>query len=351
MRNSGHLLSPTVRLVSIAHETEIAWGIVGPGRIANKVVADFVHVPGARAVGVASRSRERAQAFADEHGLARAYGSYAEIIADPELDILYIATPHPQHHAIALAAIEAGKAVLVEKTFTATVAGAEEIAAAARARGVFAMEAMWTRFQPAIVEARRLIDEGAIGEVRQVQADLGVDRPYDETDRLFDPAQGGGALLDLGVYVVSFAQYLLGVPDRVEVVGSLAPTGVDWEVGLLLGYEDGRAAALLGSLRGHTPGAARIHGTKGWIDVPPRFHHPKRIVLSRPGKEPEEIVRPPIGDGYAHELIEVTEGVRAGRTESAVMPLDDTIAVQRILNGAAERLGVFHSEDPSAMAP
>ena len=146
------------------------------------------------------------------------------------------------------------------------------------------MEAMWTRFQPAIVEARRLIDEGAIGEVRQVQADLGVDRPYDETDRLFDPAQGGGALLDLGVYVVSFAQYFLGVPDRVEVVGSLAPTGVDWEVGLLLGYEDGRAAALLGSLRGQTPGAARIHGTKGWIDVPPRFHHPKRIV-SEPTRE------------------------------------------------------------------
>ena len=209
------------------------------------------------------------------------------------------------------------------------------------------MEAMWTRFQPAIVEARRLVDEGAIGEVRQVQADLGVDRPYDPTDRLFDPAQGGGALLDLGVYVVSFAQYFLGVPDRVEVAGSLAPTGVDAEAGLLLAYADGKAASLLISLRGASPGAARIQGTAGWIDVPPRFHHPKRIVLKRRGQDPEEISKPASGTGYAHELIEVTEAVRAGRTESSIMPLDDTLAVQQVLNGACEALGVFHSEDVS----
>jgi predicted dehydrogenase len=330
---------------------EIVWGIVGPGRIARLVINDFPHVPGARVLGVASRSKARADAFAADHGLERAYGSYAEIIADPDLDVLYIATPHPQHRAIALAALRAGKAVLVEKTFTATVAGAQAIVAEARSRQLFAMEAMWTRFQPAIVEARRLVADGAIGEVRQVQADLGVDRPYDETDRLFDPAQGGGALLDLGVYVVSFGQYFLGVPERIEAVGSLAPTGVDWEVGLLLGYPDGRAAALLGSLRHHTPGAARIQGTKGWIEVPPRFHHPHRIRLVRAGHEPEEIARPPLGAGYSHELIEVTECVRAGRTESAVMPLDDTLAVQRILNHAAEQLGVFHAEDASALLP
>ena len=126
--------------------------------------------------------------------------------------MLYISTPHPQHYEIVLAAIDAGKAILVEKTFAATVAGAEEMIEAARKRGVFAMEAMWTRFQPAIVAARQLVDDGAIGEVRQVQADLGVDRPYDPTDRLFDPTQGGGAMLDLGVYVVSFAQYFLGAP-------------------------------------------------------------------------------------------------------------------------------------------
>jgi predicted dehydrogenase len=323
----------------------VRWGIIGPGRIASQVINDFPCVEGAEALAVASRSIERAQRFADEHGLARAYGSYAEILSDEDVDAVYIATPHPQHHAIALAAIAAGKAALVEKTFTATVAGAEEIIAAARQRQVFLMEAMWTRFQPAIVAARALVDDGAIGEVRQLQADLGVDRPYDPADRLFDPAQGGGAMLDLGVYVVSFAQYFLGVPDRVEVNGSLTPTGVDAEAGLLLGYADGRAATLLISLKHHTPGAARIHGTKGWIEVPPRFHHPRRIVLCRKGQEPETISRAPLGTGYSHELIEVTEGVRAGRIESTIMPLADTLAVQRILNQACEVLGVFHTED------
>jgi predicted dehydrogenase len=310
-------------------------------------VPDFAHVPGGSVVAVASRSAERAEQFAAEHGIDRSYGSYAEIIRDEDVDALYIATPHPQHYRIALAAIDAGKALLVEKTFAATVAGAEEIVETARQRGVFAMEAMWTRFQPAIVAARRLVEEGAIGEVRQVQADLGVDRAYDPGDRLFDPAQGGGAMLDLGVYVVSFAQYFLGTPDSVEVVGSLAPTGVDWEAGLLLGYRDGRVASVLMSLRNPTPGAARLHGTGGWLEVKPRFHHPTEIVLGRTGHEPETIVQPRLGKGYSHELIEVTEAVRVGRTESSIMPLDDTLTVQRILNGACEQLGVYHSEDLS----
>jgi len=287
---------------------------------------------------------ERAQAFADKHRLERAYGSYDGLINDDDVDALYIATPHSQHLHPALAAIKAGKAVLIEKTFTATVAGAEEIIRAARDHHVFAMEAMWTRFQPAIVAVRELIADGAIGEVRQVYADLGVDRPFDPQDRLFNPDLGGGAMLDLGVYVVSFAQHFLGNPDRVEVSGSLTPTGVDAEAGLLLGYQDGRAATLLMSLRNPTPGMARIHGTEGWIEVPPRFHHPHYIVLQRTGGEPEVIRRPPSGTGYSHELIEVTECLVDGRTESEVMPLDDTLAVQRILNGACESLGVYHYE-------
>ncbi len=335
----------------MALDRDVRWGIVGPGRIASKVVEDFAVTPNAVCVAAASRSAERAASFAAEHGLERSYGSYAEIIAAPDIDVLYIATPHPQHYAIALAAIEAGKSLLIEKTFTATVAGAETIAAAAGERGVFVMEAMWTRFQPAIVAARELIADGAIGDVRQVQADLGVDRPYDPSDRLFDPAQGGGAMLDLGVYVVSLAQHFLGDPTSLSVSGSLAPTGVDAEAGLLLGYDDGRAAALLISLRGATPGAARIQGTRGWIDIPPRFHHPRSIVLHRTGAEPEDLVRPRLGGGYAHELIEVTECVRAGQVESRIMPLRDTIAVQHVLNGACEQLGVFHSEDSTAYAP
>lgn len=324
---------------------EVRWGIVGPGQIAEAVVQDFAHVPRARTVAVGSRSADRAQAFADKHGLERAHGSYGAILADPEVDALYIATPHPQHLMIALAGIEAGKALLIEKAFTATPAGAEELVAAARTAGVFVMEAMWTRFVPAMVAARELVAEGALGEVRQVQADLGVDRPYDPAGRLFNLALGGGAMLDLGVYVVSLAQHFLGSPDRVAVSGSLAPTGVDVEAGLLLGYDDGRAAALTISLRHPTPGAARIAGTDGWIDIRPRFHHPDTIVVNRRDQEPETITRPAAGGGYSHELVEVTEAVLAGRTESAVMPLADSLAVQRVLNDACEQLGVHHAED------
>lgn len=326
---------------------EIRWGVVGPGRIAESVLPDFAFVPHARVVAVASRSQERADAFAARHGIDRAHRSYAAILADPEVDVLYVATPHAQHHAVALAALRAGKALLVEKSFTATTAGAAEVIDTARRTGVFAMEAMWTRFQPAVVALRELVGDGAIGEVRSVQADLGVSREYDPADRLFAPALGGGALLDLGVYVVSFAQLLLGTPDRVLATGSLFPSGVDAEAALLLGYDDGRTATLLASLRQGLPGQARVFGTAGWIDVLPRFHHPDTIVLHRAGAEPETITRPPTGEGYAHEFVEVTECLRAGRTESTVMPLADTLAVQDVLGQAAEQLGVRHAEASS----
>jgi predicted dehydrogenase len=325
---------------------EIRWGIVGPGRIAEKVVRDFAVVDGARPVAVASRSLDRAQAFADRHGLDRAHGSYAEIIADPDVDVLYVATPHTHHHALALAALHAGTALLVEKSFTATTAGAVEVVDLARRTGVFVMEAMWTRFQPAVVALRDLVADGAIGEVRSVQADLGVAREYDPVDRMFDLTLGGGALLDLGVYVVSFAQMLLGTPQRLVAAGSLFPSGADAEAALLLDYGDGRSATLTTSLRNALPGQARVFGTTGWIDVPPRFHHPDTIVLHRTGADPETITRPPRGAGYAHELIEVTQCLRAGRTESSIMPLADTLAVQTLLGEAADQLGVRHAEAP-----
>jgi predicted dehydrogenase len=322
----------------------IRWGVVGPGRIADKVTQDFPHVEGAEPVAVASRDLARAEEFAARHGIGRAHGSYRAIIEDPDVDVLYLATPHPIHSAIALAAIDAGKALLVEKAFTATVAGAVEVIERARSAGIFVMEAMWTRFQPAVVAVRELIAEGAVGDVRSVQADLGILRPWDPSDRLFSLELGGGAVLDLGVYPISFAQMLLGDPVRVTAGGSTFPTGADAEAAVLLEFGDGRTATLACSLRGETPGSARVFGTEGWIDVVPRFHHPETIVLHRFGAEPETITRPPLGEGYAHELIEVTECLRAGRTESAVMPLADTLVVQDVMGQALDQLGVRHVE-------
>ncbi len=327
----------------------IRWGIAGPGRIADSLAKDFEHVDGAELVAIGSRSQQRAEAFAARHGAARAHGSYAALLADPDVDVIYIATPHPQHRAIALAAVRAGKAVLVEKAFTATAAGAREIAALARSEGVFAMEAMWTRFQPVMVRVRSWLAQGAIGEPRMVQADLGVVRDFDPKDRLFDPALGGGALLDLGVYVTSFAQMVLGTPERVHCIGSVGSTGVEEEAALLLGFPSAATAVLSTSLHSPMPGQARVFGTAGWIDVLPRFHHATQAVLHRHGAVPEAVTLAPTGAGYAHELIEVSDGVRAGRTESEVMPLADTVAVQEVLEEAARQLGISWSEDPGVL--
>ncbi|MGY4718770.1 Gfo/Idh/MocA family protein [Naumannella cuiyingiana] len=322
----------------------VRWGIAGPGNIANSLAADFPHTPHAELVAVASRSAERARRFADEHGTARAYGSYRELIDDPDVDVIYVATPHPQHLAIAEAALRAGKGVLVEKSFTATLAGTQRLVEVARETGRFAMEAMWTRFQPAIAKARELVADGAIGRLGGVQADLCIGRSFEAGNRLFEPETGGGALLDLGVYPVSFAQHFLGDPDRVEAMGARYDNGADSSATVQLGYADGRLASLYCSIENAGPGRAMLLGSDGWIEVPPRFHHPDRVILHRKGAEPEEFVAPRTGAGYAHELIEVTEAVRAGRTESELMPLSDTVAVMAILQQAADQIGLEFAE-------
>jgi predicted dehydrogenase len=327
----------------------VRWGVAGPGRIASNVVGDAPHVPGAEFVAVASRSAERAKAFAARYGIPRVHDSYQAILDDDDVDVLYIATTHPQHRAIALAALRAGKAVMVEKAFTVTPEATREIVDLATSSGTFAMEAMWTRFQPVVVRVRQLIADGALGEVRSVQGELCVQAPRDPDDRFLNPAVGGGAVFDLSVYPISFAQMVLGTPDTVQAHGVLAETGVDLEEAMLLGFTGGRSATLFCSIRCASPGQMRIFGTDGWIDVLPRFHHPDTIVLHRTGAEPETIVAPRTGGGYAHELIEVTECVAAGKTQSEVMPLADTVAVQDVMGEVARQLGMRVEEGPAQL--
>jgi predicted dehydrogenase len=306
-------------------------------------VEDFAHVTGALVVAVGSRREDTASAFAQAHDVPRAH-TYRGLVDDPDVDVVYVATPHPHHHALAVAAIEAGKAVLVEKAFTATLAGAQEVVDLARAKQVFCMEAMWTRFQPVVRKARALVDAGEIGEVRMVQADLGAFRSYDPTSRLFARELGGGATLDLGVYPVSIAQHFLGDPDRVHAVGTSYPNGADASVSVLLGYDDGRSASLVASLEGESGGRAVVIGTHGSIELAPRFHHPRTIVVRRNDGPAEEITLDPVGRGYTHEIDEVDRCLAEGLLESEVMPLRDTLAVQRVMQETLEQLGVTPHE-------
>lgn len=314
------------------------WGIAGTGWMAEAFVADLALVPGAEPVAVGSRTRERATDFAVRQGIEHAL-TYDELVR-ADLDVLYVATPHPHHRDLALAAIDAGTAVLVEKAFTATLAGAREVVDAARAAGVFCMEAMWTRLQPAVVHARELVDAGEIGEPLFVQADLGAFRAYDEGSRLFDPALGGGSLLDLGVYVASIAQHFLGTPDVVVASGTTYPNGADASAVLHLGHEDGRAASLVCALASETPGRAVIAGTRGSIEIEPRFHHPTQVTIRRNGATGERLELPAVGRGYTHEIEHVEQCLAQGLTESPVVSLDDTIGVQWVIEEALAQLGV-----------
>ena len=326
----------------------VRWGIAATGRMAETFVTDLAHVPDAEVAFVGSRSPGSAADFAERFG-ATGSGTYSDLVAagrDKAVDVIYVATPHPQHHALALAAIAAGTPLLVEKAFTATLAGAEEVVAAARAAQVFCMEAMWTRFQPAVALVRELVAAGEIGDVLTVQADFGIHRDFDPQSRLFDLALGGGSVLDLGVYTISFAQHFLGRPDRVSTTGTTYPNGADASAAIQLSYDDGRAASLTCTLSSVTPGRAVLAGTRGSIELVPPFHHPTRIVVRRNGEAPEEMDRPATGRGYAHQAEEVHRCLAAGLTESPVLPLADTLDVQWVLEEALGQLGITMAEAP-----
>lgn len=313
------------------------WAIAGPGQIAAIIAQEFHHVPDAELVAVGSRSAERARAFADRFEIPQSFGDYAELFAS-DVDAIYLATPHGQHTELALAAIEAGKAVLVEKSFTTSVTDTASIIDAARARGVFVMEAMWTRFLPAVAKLRELVDAGALGQVRTVYGDLLAFREFDPDHRLFNPDLGGGAVFDLGVYCLSFVQHFLGTPTSVQAVGGRFSNGVDSGAGILLGWPDGRYATQAVDLTAPGPGRQVVAGTLGWVEVKPRFHRADQLSVHLRGADPVELTVPKLGAGYAHEFIHVNQCLADGLTESPVMPLSDTLAVQKLMAEVLDRL-------------
>ncbi|MFD3623505.1 Gfo/Idh/MocA family protein [Streptomyces sp. NPDC058698] len=329
-------------------EQKTRWGILATGGMAATFTADLVDMPDAEIVAVASRSAEPAKAFAERFGIPRAYGDWESLARDEEIDVVYVATPHTAHRAAAGLMLESGRNVLCEKPFTLNVREAEELVALARGNGRFLMEAMWMYCHPMVRRLKALVGDGAIGEVRSVHADFGLEGPFPASHRLRDPALGGGALLDLGVYPVSFAQLLLGEPSDIAARAVLSEESVDLQTGALLSWESGALASVHCSIVGGTATSASITGSKGRVDIPYGFFFPERFTLHRTGRDPEEFAADP-ADGargsLKHEAAEVMRALRAGETESPLVPLDGTLAVMRTLDTIRDRVGVRYPQE------
>ncbi len=318
----------------------IRWGILGPGSIAHKFAVGLQAIPEGELVAVGSRDPQRADAFGDQYGAPNRHASYEALSTDPDIDAVYVATPHPFHQDHSIRCLEAGKAVLCEKPFTINAAEAKAVVACARARGVFLMEAMWTRCLPIMGQVRRWLDAGAIGVPLMVSADFGFRAGVNPAGRLFNRALGGGALLDIGIYVVSFAAMVLGAqPAQIAAAAHLGATGVDEQTGIVLRYSGGAIANLSCAIRAAIAREAYIVGSEGTIVIDPSWWKGESATLKAGGRE-ERVELPLAGNGYNYEAREVARCLGEGRTESAVMPLDETVALMRILDEIRAQIGL-----------
>ncbi len=319
----------------------IRWGIIGVGWMADQF-ANAVNAHTASTVhAVSSRTLEKAQAFAASHQVTTAYGSVADLVADPAIDVIHVSSPHSDHLANALEAIAAGKNVLVEKPICRNVGEARTLIDAARAANVFVMEAMWTRFLPHMVEIKRAIADGEIGQVISLQADHGQAFPYDPTNRWWNPDLTGGALLDLGIYPVSFAHDILGVPAHIAAVGQMTDTKVDGQVSMVLSYGPSTQATLQTTLWSQTPTLGAISGTEGRIEIAGPFYREAAFRVIRADGARDV---PYVGaeNGYAYEAAEVARRVTAGEKFSPAMTPEMTLEVMTTLDEVRRQIGLTY---------
>ena len=320
--------------------TPIRWGIAATGGIATRFASDMALVPDGHAVAVASRTVERAEAFAGEHGIARAHGSYEALAEDPDVDVVYVASPHVRHASDTLMFLEAGKPVLCEKPFALDLVQATAMVAAARERGLFLMEAIWSRFLPAYHVLRDLLGEERIGPPTVVDADFGFARPIDPVHRLFDRALGGGALLDLGIYPLQLCSLVLGPPTSISAVARLGETGVDEQVAAVLGHEGGGVGTVRAALRSRLTCEASISGSEGRIALPAFMHCPDHVVLET--SERRRIDCAYEGTGLQHEIAEVQRCLAEGLTESPLLPLSETLRLAATMDEVRAQIGLTY---------
>lgn len=328
----------------------IRWGILGTGQIARTFAAALRDVPDAVLHAVASRTLETAQVFAGEFGAAQCHGDYQSLANDDAIDVIYIATPHTFHAENALMCLHAGKPVLCEKPFTMNARQARQVIAVAREKNLFLMEAMWTRFLPALQEAKRLIAAGEIGRPHHVQADLGFAAEVGPTHRLRNPDLGGGGLMDIGIYPLSIAAFFLGDIASVHAIAELGETGVDEQTAFSLRHRQGGLSSCICSTRANSPIELMVAGERGYLRLHTPFFRADAITVHVQNEESRTIAMPYRGNGYTHEAMEVMRCLRAGLTESPVMPLDETLALMACMDDMRQQFGLRYAEDAPVTA-
>ena len=324
----------------------IRWGILSTGKMARTFADNLRLAQGAEVTAVASRAQEKADAFGDEFNIPRRYDDYTQLAADADVDVVYIATPNSMHKEHTLMALESGKAVLCEKPFATNASEARVMISRARQKRQFLMEAMWTRFLPLMAKVRGVLAEGVLGDVRMLTADFGFRAAGDEmTEILMKPAFGGGSLLDVGVYPVSFASMVLGSPSRLATLAHIGETGVDEQAGIVFGYAAGQLALLHSSIRTTTPQEATVMGTERHLRIHSPFWRSSTMTLLEEGGAESIIETPFEGDGYHFEAVEVMDCLRRGRLESAVMPLDESFEIMKTMDAIRAQWGLRYPAD------
>lgn len=318
---------------------KINWGIIGLGKIANKFATALASVENAELYAVASRDREKAVVFSEMHNSTKAYGVYEQLMEDENVDVIYIATPHSLHHDITLQCIEHGKAVLCEKPFAMNLQEAEEMVNLARSKGIFLMEALWTKFLPHYQFIINVINSGKYGKVKSIKADFGFEAEFDRNKRLFNKSLGGGSLLDIGIYPIFLAYSILGKPERIEACAEFTETDVDLECDMKFLYPGQVEAHLHSSLKEKTPTIAKIELEKAVIRLNTRFHEPTSVSIIADGEEKTKDFDVET-NGYDFEATHVTQMLLEGKKESPVMSLDHTLDLTELLDKVRKEIGL-----------
>ena len=321
---------------------KVHWGIIGLGKIANKFAADLQLSDNAILQGVASRNMNKAIAFAEKHNAVSTFDSYEKLVNDSEIDVIYIATPHTFHFENTLLCLQNGKAVLCEKPMGINSTQVQTMIEEAKSRKLFLMEAIWTRFMPAIEKTLELLDEKIIGDIVQVRADFGFRADFNPENRLFNKKLGGGSLLDIGIYPIFISLLILGIPTDIKAMASMTETDVDSFCAMLFDYSTNAKAVLESTIEANTQTEAYIHGTKGSLKLHRQFHNPSKITLEKDGIE-TIFELPFTGNGYLHEIEEVNNCLLNGETESSKLPLDLSMNLSNLIDTIKTQIGLNYN--------